>query len=221
MKASIGESIGVFCVALTLSTLFATVLFLSNKSASDGIGYHNETGETTMSESAPSLRTIMEAPLKATGADIPAASYGATLLGYGDPFMIAVAEKFKKPGQPEKRAVFEANFAIFVKDQITEISYLIPVPDGGATNRKSNLFKMLRALGGSDPKLFNAEGEVFASPNVKLVDFVGKTCVLSVKKSDKDFPQVESVGKPMDGVKYPSLEDARKALSISSEGIPF
>lgn len=167
--------------------------------------------------SAPSLKDVMNAPLRVTGNDVPAGSYGGILFGFSEPFMLAVSEKFRKEGGPTHRAVFEARFGVNVKDKMEEVDYLIPVPDGGAANRRSNLYKMLRALGTGDDKLLSGDG--FAQ-NVNMQSFIGKTGTVVVKKNEKDFPQVESVAPPMAGVKFPTLEEC-KGLTSGSDGIPF
>jgi hypothetical protein len=166
---------------------------------------------------APRLKDLMGAKLKVTGADLPAGSYPAILYGFGEPEMMAVSERFQKPGRPKERAVFEAHFGVYdKKGAIQNLNYLLPVPNDGAANRKSNLFKMLRSLGAGDGKLWNGDG--FAE-GVSLESFLGKEGVLNVKMNEKEFAQVDAVAPRMDGVKYPTLEEC-KALE-SSEDVPF
>lgn len=170
-------------------------------------------------KAAPSLKDVMNAPLRVTGNDIPAGSYGGVLFGFSEPFMIPVSEQFRKEGGPKERAVFEARFGVYVKGKAEEVDYLIPVPDGGAANRRSNLYKMLRALGTGNNKLLTDEG--FAE-GVNMQAFIGCTGVVAVKHNAKDFPQIESVAPKMDGVKYPTLEECKGLdAPASSEAIPF
>jgi hypothetical protein len=171
------------------------------------------------SRKLPALKDVLSANLRVTGNDIPVGTYGGILFGFSDPFMIKVSEQFRKEDGPTERAVFEARFGVYVKGKAEEVDYLIPVPDGGAANRRSNLYKMLRALGAGNNKLLTDEG--FAE-SVNMQSFIGCVGVVAVKKNAKDFPQVESVGPKMDGVKYPTLEECKGLdAPASSESIPF
>ncbi len=166
-------------------------------------------------EKAPSLADVLDQETKTTGNDIPVGSYPATLYGFSEPFFVKTAEKFRKPGQPEKRLVFDAKFGIFDKTgQVTDITYLIPVPDGGKVNRKSNMYKMLSALAAGNPELISTEGNIKA----KLPQFFGRNAVLSVEKNDQDWPTVRGVAPMMAGAKYPTLEDCK---GLVSEAPPF
>lgn len=165
------------------------------------------------------LDDVLNQPLKTTGSDVPEGSYPGTLYKFGEPFEVDNTRgKFYKEGQPSKRVVFEACFGIYDKvGKLESIEYLIPVPDGGAANKKSNLYKMLKGLA-TGTALMTAEGEF--APGTSLKSFIGATGVVAVKKNDQDFANVSGVGPKMDGAKYPTLEEC-KALQGSSEAIPF
>jgi hypothetical protein len=164
---------------------------------------------------ATKLASILNAPLHQTGLDIPEGSYPGTLFGFGEPTMIPVAEQFRKPGGPTATLKFEMRFGLRVKDSVQEVAYLVPVPEGGSVNRRSNLFKACR---GMRPDLFNHEGAF--NPGVTLQSFVGSGATVQVKKNKKDFPQVEAVAAPMQGVVCPTIEECA-VLAASSDGIPF
>lgn len=171
---------------------------------------------------APSLEDVLGKDLQATGQDIPEGTYAGVLFHFGEPFMLAVAEQFRKKGRPDERAVFEMWFGVMVKGKLCSVSYLVPVPEGGATNKRSNLFKALKALKGGDPKFFDKEGEFVKG--VKLSSFLGAAAGVQVKHNAKEFPQVEALTGPMDGTKYPKLEDCKaleEALKAQSDDIPF
>jgi hypothetical protein len=175
-----------------------------------------------MSENkAPSLKDVLGKDLQATGQDIPEGSYPGVLFAFGEPFMLKVAEQFRKPGKADERAVMELWFGVRVKETMASVAYLVPVPEGGATNKRSNLYKALKALKGNDPKFFDKEGN-FAK-GISLEKFLGATATIQVKKNAKDFPQVESLASPMDGVKYPALDDTKGLAEQlkASEDIPF
>lgn len=173
---------------------------------------------------APSLKDVLGKDLQATGQDIPEGSYPGVLFAFGEPFMLKVAEQFRKPGKADERAVMELHFGVRVKEAMAPVAYLVPVPEGGATNKRSNLYKALKALKGADPAFFDKEGN-FAK-GVSLEKFLGSTATVQVKKNAKDFPQVEALSSPMDGVKYPTMEDCTALIEIlkhaeGSENIPF
>jgi len=170
---------------------------------------------TTNTQTASKLNDIMNAPLRQTGFDIPEGSYPGTLFGFGEPTMIPVAEQFRKPGGPSATLKFEMRFGLRVKDSVQEVAYLVPVPEGGSVNRRSNLFKACRAM---RPDLFNHEGAFNA--DVTLQSFIGSPATVQVKKNKKDFPQVEAVASPMQGVVCPTMEECA-ALTAGSDGIPF
>ncbi len=166
------------------------------------------------------LADVLGAQLKVSGSDISAGSYGGILCGFGEPFKIDNTKgKFYKPGQPVTRDVFDANFGLYDKEgNVAVISMLIPVPDGGAANRRSNLYKTLKALGTGDDSLILKDGN-FAS-GASMGKFIGRPCSLAIKINSSDWPEVESVTPAMNGVKTPTLEECKKAMA-ESEGIPF
>jgi hypothetical protein len=170
---------------------------------------------------APSLKDVLGKELNATGFDIPEGSYQGCLFAFGEPFMLKVAAQFQKPGQPDERAVMELWFGVKVKDQMQPVAQLVGVPEGGAANKKSNLYKALKALKGMDPKFFDKEGN-FAK-GVNLEKFLGAAATVQVKKNAKDFPQVDTIVAPMDGVAYPKLEDCKGLHDqlVQSDNIPF
>ena len=163
------------------------------------------------------VNALMDADLEVTGADIPEGAYPATLMGFSDAFKIPTSEKFRKPGQPEKRTVFEARFAVYDKQgSVQEVDYLLPIPEGGAANRKSNLYKMLRTL---DPKRFTKEGAFTKGSNLKA--FLGSNCVLNVKLNDKEWPQVDSIGSKIDELKYPTEKEYKPLLEKAGSDVSF
>lgn len=173
-------------------------------------------------ESDVNLDDILNQEIKASGADILPGSYGGTLIGFGKPFMLKVSEKFRKPGQPDKRLVFEAIFVVYdKKDALQAIEYLTPVPDRGLTNRKSNVYKLLRALATGTDKM-DKDGNW--KTGTKLADFIGLPGVLDVQQNEKEWPVVKGVAPAMAGVKYPELKAAQdwyKSQKSDDSDIPF
>lgn len=177
----------------------------------------NTTEKQGRMESTVDLDALVGAELQATGAEIPDGSYGAVLFAFGKPFRLKQSEKFRKEGQPEFRDCFDLRFGLYDKDgNLAELTYLSGIPDGGKVNRRSNLFKALRAVGGET--MIDKEGN-FAK-GVKLSSFLGKPCVLGVKKNKDEWPNIDSIAPPMAGVKVPSLDEC-KALLTSSQNVPF
>jgi len=176
--------------------------------------------EETRMQADVTLDDVLGGELKITGADLPDGSYPATLFGFGAPFKMKVTEQFRKEGGPEFKTNFELRFGLRDKQgALVEVAYMCGIPEGGEVNRRSNLWKGISALANGDATLIDEKNGVFMK-GVKLTSFLGKTAVLNIKKNKKDFPQVESIGRPMDGVKYPTMEEC-KALLTSSQGIPF
>lgn len=160
------------------------------------------------------LADLLEGEVKATGADIPEGSYGCILFAFGEPFTLK-NEKFRKPGEPETRTLFDLRFAILDKQGgVAELTKMTGVPDGGI-NRKSNLYKYLKAL---RPEKFTKEGDIIKG--TKLKDFIGSIGVLGVGKNKDEWPEITSISGPADGVKCPTMEQCKELLS-SSQGIPF
>lgn len=174
-----------------------------------------------MGKQAPALKDILGSSLKATGNDIPEGNYPGVLFAFGEPFMLKQSDKFKKEGQPDERAVMELFFGVAVKGKTESVALLVGIPEGGAANKRSNLYKALKAMKGSDSKFFDGEGN-FAK-DVNLEKFLGATASVQVKKNSKDFPQVEAISSPMDGVQYPTLDACKGLVEAlkASESIPF
>lgn len=172
-------------------------------------------------EAAPKLDDVLGKELHRTGSDIPEGSYPGTLYGFGEPFMLAVSPQFRKPGQPDERPVMELKFGIFTKDGLQAVQRLVPVPENGAANRRSNLYKDLKSMRGADPAVFDNQGNFVKGVNLQT--FIGSNATIQVKKNAKDFPTVEQVASPMQGVKFPTLEECEKLkeLEAASEDIPF
>lgn len=169
---------------------------------------------------APKLEDVLGKELTRTGSDIPEGSYPGTLYGIGEPFMLASAPQFVKPGQPAERPVMELKYGIVTKDGLQAVQFLVPVPEGGAANRRSNLYKALKAMKGADEKFFQKDGNFAKGVNLKM--FLGANATVQVKKNAKDFPAVETIASPMDGVKFPTLEECKPLVDAEqSEGIPF
>lgn len=162
------------------------------------------------------MDALLGSELKLTGADLPAGSYPGVLFAFSKPFLMPVGEKFKKPGQPEKRPVFDLRFGIFDKaGALVEVTLLAGIPDGGEVNRRSNLYKALKALA---PDAFDNEGKM--KPGNKLTSFLGKTCVVNIVLNKKEFPQVDGLAPPLAGAKYPDPEACKKELT-GSQDVPF
>lgn len=163
-----------------------------------------------------SLDDVLGLEPKVTGADIPEGSYGTILFAFGAPFTLKQSEKFKKPGQSDVRTLFDLRFAVFDKSGgVQELTKMVGVPDGGEMNRKSNLYKYLKTL---KPEKFDKEGNIIKG--TKLKDFIGSVGVLSVGKNKEDWPEITAIGGPMDGAKYPSIEQCKELLA-GSQGVPF
>lgn len=166
------------------------------------------------------LDDVLNTQLKKTGFDIPEGSYPAVLFGYGEPFKLKVAEKFRRPGQPEDRAVMDLRFGIRLPDgKVVEVNRLVSVPTAGGAGSKGNLFKALKAMRGSDPKFFTDKGDFAEGVNLKA--FIGSPATVQVTKNDKGFAQVEAVAGPMAGVAVPTLEECKPLAVEGSEDVPF
>lgn len=171
---------------------------------------------------APSLKDVLGKGLKATGQDVPDGNYAGILFAFGDPFMLAVSEKFKKQNGPTERAVMELHFGVKTKEGMASVAYLVPVPEGGATNKKSNLYKALKALKGPDGTFFDKDGNF--REGVTLERFLGANASVQVKHNAKEFAQVETLSGAMDGVIYPSLDDCKalvETLKADNDNVPF
>lgn len=167
-------------------------------------------------EPTPSLEDILSAKQKATGNEVPEGTYPGTLYGYSAPFWLEVSEKFRKPGKPDKKLMFRAEFGIRLKDgQVETVGMMLQVPDG-EIHKKSNNYKVVKALAAGDPELINDKGDLAAGFTLKRL--IGKNAMLEVKNNEKKFPQVENIAQPVDGLKYPTLEECK---DLGSEGIPF
>lgn len=171
-------------------------------------------------EPTPKLADIINAKQKVTGNDVPEGTYPGTLYGYSDPFWLTTAERFRKPGQPEKRLMIRAEFGITLqKGGLESVGMMFPVPQG-ELHRKSNAYKFVKALASSDPEIMNANGDV--SDSFTLARLIGKTAMLAVKNNEKGFPQVDGLLPPLDGGKYPSLEDCKPLAESGDSGkVPF
>lgn len=165
------------------------------------------------------LDAMMDAPLQASGNEIQAGSYPGILYKFGAPFdMDQTKSKFYRPGQPEKRKMFHAQFCVYDKNGVpAQLDYMIAFPTEGLANRRSNLFKMLKALSAKSD-LVGKDGGFKKGTSLK--SFIGLKAVLTVEMNEKDFPNVKNVGPEMDGVKYPTLKEA-KELPAGSDNIPF
>ncbi len=174
-------------------------------------------------ELAPTLAAVLEAPLKTRGSDVPEGSYPGTLFTFGEPFMIEGSAAFAKPGVSNVKAVFEVGWAVRTKDgSVQSIDYLLPViSQNGGAHRRSKLYKMLRALRGSDPKFFKQDGSGDFADGITLRSFIDSSGVVQVKKNKKDFPVVETIASPIDGLKYPTKEECEKLIARESEEVPF
>ena len=155
---------------------------------------------------------FLNLPLTRTAWDIAEGNYAGVLAAFGKPFELK--DNFAKEGDPDKKVVFEAVFVILTKDGAQTVDYLLPLPQGGMANRKSNVYKMLKSLRGADPKFFQPDGNF--SKDVTLTGFIGSPAMVQVKKNAKDFPAVEAVASPVEGVKLPAAKDISAALNARS-----
>lgn len=167
-------------------------------------------------EPVPSLDDVLNKPQKITGTEVPEGTYPGTLYGYSEPFWLAQSEKFKKPGQPDKKLMVRAEFGVRLKDGKVETTGMMFQVPQGEIHRKSNSYKFVKALAMGDAELMNADGDVAASFTLRKL--IGKTAMVSVKNNDKGFPQVDGLLAPVDGAKYPTLEECK---DLGSEGVPF
>lgn len=159
----------------------------------------------------PNIDDVMNAELKATGQDIVAGSYPATLFGFGAPFKLK--DNFAKPGQPQEKVVFDARFGVMDQSgQIVELTKLLPVVDGGMANRKSNVYKMLKALAAGNPELMDTDGNI--PKGVTLKRFIGQSGVLAVEQNKEGWPEVKGVNAKMAGLKYPTLEECKPLAEV-------
>jgi hypothetical protein len=162
------------------------------------------------------LDAMLDREVKLTGADLPAGSYPGVLFAFGAPFKMRTSEKFKKPGAPEYRVLFDLRFGLFDKGgDLVELTAMAGVPDGGEVNRRSNLYKYVKGLA---PESFDKEGNF--KPGLKLSALIGRTCILNVTINKKEFPQIEGISPPLDGAKYPDAETCKKELT-GSQDVPF
>jgi len=172
--------------------------------------------EVKREKSEIKLEDLMGAPLKLTGADIPPGSYGVVLFGFSEPFRMKQSDKFKKKDSPECRDLFDLRFGLFDKSgSVVEQTYLCGIPDGGELNRRSNLYKAFKAL---RPEKFDKEGALVKGTTLK--DFLGAVGVVNIEANKDEWPQIKSIGGPLDGAKYPTVEQCKELLT-SSQGIPF
>ena len=160
-------------------------------------------------EAASKDMDFLNAPLVRTGSDIAEGNYAGVLADFGKPFELK--DNFAKEGEPLMKTVFEAIFVIASKDGPQTVDYLLPLASGGMANRKSNVYKMLKALRGTDTKFFLPDGN-FAK-DVTLSAFLGSPAMIQVKKNAKEFPAVEAVTGPVDGVKVPTAKEIALGLS--------
>jgi hypothetical protein len=172
-------------------------------------------------KAAVTVDQLLGTELHATGVEIKPGSYPGMLRAFGEPFMIPASEKFKKPGSPEKQAVFEASFLIRLQDGSVEaVEALLNLPSDGI-NRKSKLWKMLKVLNGDKGKFIDMEKDVFKK-GATLAGFVGLSCLVVVDKNSKDWPVVKDIAPSIDGVKYPTAKEAESWLEKQgSEDVPF
>lgn len=167
-------------------------------------------------EPVPSLEDVVNKTQKVTGTEVPEGTYPGTLYGYSEPFWLNQSEKFKKPGQPDKKLMVRAEFGVRLKDGKVETSGMMFQVPNGEIHRKSNSYKFVKALALGDAELMNEKGDVSASFTLKKL--IGKQAMVSVKNNEKGFPQVDGLLAPVDGAKYPTLEECK---ALESEGIPF
>ncbi len=167
------------------------------------------------------LSDIISKPLVKTGSEILPGSYAGTLIGFSEPFLVPVADQFKKAGKSEEQIVFEAIFAIKVKKNLERVEFLLSPPQGGKISIKSNVYKMLRSL---DPAKIDADGNFIG--DVKIEDFIGRNGTVEVAHNAKnsDFVKVKQVAAAMDGLTYPTIEESQPLLAEKIEpsgDVPF
>ncbi len=134
--------------------------------------------------------------------DVTAGSYPATVYGVGEPKTI--------PSQfhPGARLVFEVNVAIRTKTgTVQRVGYLLPVGEGGV-HKRSNMYKMLAALGASDKELEG--GSAFG-------DYLGRSCLATIEINEKGFPKVTGFAPAVDGLKYPTAEECARLVEDAED----
>lgn len=169
----------------------------------------NGTTTETHQKSTKAVPTFdFNAPVEATGADIPEGSYPGCLRKFGEAMWL------KSTFKEEEQLRIEVEFAVRLKDGTVEtIDGLMNPPTDGKVNRKSNLFKLIKA---AMPDAINAQGQFVKG--FKLNDLIGKPLVVSVGKNSKEFATYKGVAAPIDGLKYPTAEEL---AALVSEAPPF
>lgn len=154
---------------------------------------------------------IFNKPLKKTGVEIPDGNYPVTLIGYSEPFILEVADEYKKKGKPTERQVFDMKFAVRVKSskgpETHLVKYLVPVPANGMSSVKSNLYKCLKAIGAN---FFDKEGSF--KDAVTLKSFVGANGVAQIELNAKGFNKIAAVTGPIEGLSYPIEVDYKNLI---------
>src|SRR5882757_5649931 len=106
------------------------------------------------------LEELMDSDLQVTGADIPDGTYAAMLFEFSEPWeMDATKSKFFKAGDAATKTVFHASFGLIDKGgTLQRVDHMLPFPDGGAANRRSNVYKLLKAVATGKPELIKEDG---------------------------------------------------------------
>lgn len=172
-------------------------------------------------ENPPSLDDFLNTPLKKTGVDLPSGSYPATFFAWGKPWMIENV-KFRKEGQPSKKPVIEARFAVRAPDgSVQLVEYLMSYvrPDGA--NRLTTMYKMLRSMKGGDSKYYKQDNSGDFADGINPRSFLGANAVIQISKNKDGFPKIDSVNSPIDGLKYPTQQECKSLETEVSEGVPF
>jgi hypothetical protein len=134
---------------------------------------------------------------QSVGKDIKPGSYPATFAGFSKPFMLT--------GKFGTTKNVELLFGIRDEDgDVSSVAYLCTLPeDANQINVRSNMFKALKAI---DRAKFDKEGMRF-NTGVKLKDFVGGNCMVTVELNDRDFAKITAIAQPVKGLKFPTKKE--------------
>jgi hypothetical protein len=182
---------------------------------------------------APSLADLAAKPLRRSGQTIKAGTYPALFTGFGEPFWYQETFQGRRP--VEKLGMRLYYIIRMPNGECERVSERVNLGKGDplAVNIKSTLYKRLRAYAGDNEAVIRTDGTF--GEGVTLESFIMKPLILglkvnvSKKNPDREFVNVENASAAMEGLKYPSKEEA-DALAASvldeeeeaeGEDIPF
>lgn len=173
----------------------------------------NGTDETKSGGRKPAdfnMAGFMDDEAASTGVDIKAGQYPARFVKFGEPFML--------DGKFKEQLVVDLIYAVRLKDgEIGIVKQLVNMPPNAkAINVRSNMFKALKAIA---PALIESDGKKIKK-GTKISAFCGHQCQVTVAVNDRDWPFVEAVSSEVEGLKYPTAEEAKTAAE-GSQDVPF